>query len=524
MSTLRRRRVGGEDGDDSAAPQPRITLEAFDLYTKTRTEEAVQSTRGGGLSMIALLLCAALAASEIWAYAIPRTKEHLAVDPVVEDRLRIDFDITFHALPCSEANIDAMDVAGEQQNGLDHDISKTRLSSAGVPLASAYAHRIEAARAAAAEAAAATPLPSDYCGPCYGAGAEGACCNSCDAVRSAYAERGWDVASVTASAEQCAREHRNVPAVESAPGEGCRLAGHMYVNKVAGNFHVAIGDTHARGAGHIHQFNPSHIATYNASHTVHTLSFGEPYPGMRNPLDGTKRIIAQGSGVFMYYLKVVPTVYDATGAISAAFSLQAGQGGGSASSAASAAGSVIARDAVAHSDTLKTNQFSVLSQYRPSVLMGQRMNVIPGVFFVYDISPFMVTVTRHSTSFLTLVTSLAAILGGVLTLARALDWAAGVAFDAPALRRAVSAAVGAAVSVTSSGSPPGSGQRAKAPVQEHSPSAALFGAAGEEARRAAQAAPPPPALTPPSAAVGYNAPHAAADFSPGAAWDADKST
>jgi hypothetical protein len=96
MSTLRRRRVG-DDSDVSSAPQPRISLESFDLYTKTRVEEKeVSSPRGGGLTLATLLLCCALAAAEIWSFAVPRTHEHLAVDPVVEDRLRIDFDITFH--------------------------------------------------------------------------------------------------------------------------------------------------------------------------------------------------------------------------------------------------------------------------------------------------------------------------------------------------------------------------------------------------------------------------------------------
>jgi hypothetical protein len=301
--------------------------------------------------------------------------------------------------------------------------------------------------------------------------------------------------------------------------EGCRLSGRLAVNKVAGNFHIAMGETHQRGAGHIHQFNPLAIADYNVSHTINGMSFGEPYPGMRNPLDGAVRAVAHGSGVFMYYLKVVPTVYDASGAISAAFSLQAGQGGGSAARA-NAAGAALARGAVAHAGTLKTNQFSVLSQFRPAVLMGQRMNVIPGIFFVYDICPFMVTVTRTSTSFLQLVTSLCAILGGVLTLAKAVDFVAGLALDAPALRRAAAAAAAAAT-----GGGRASPQRAPAP-QEHSPSAALFGAAGEEARRAAAAAvppppqqqqqqpyaPPPPPYAPPPQAL------SAADF---ASWPAD---
>lgn len=41
-----RRRAGSEDDDSSAKRKPRITLEAFDLYTKVRDEEAVATTSG----------------------------------------------------------------------------------------------------------------------------------------------------------------------------------------------------------------------------------------------------------------------------------------------------------------------------------------------------------------------------------------------------------------------------------------------------------------------------------------------
>ncbi len=203
-------------------------------------------------------------------------------------------------------NLDAMDVAGEQQNGIDHDIKKTRLSPGDLkPIGDAFAHRLPEANDTAS-----SPLPADYCGSCYGAALrEGQCCNSCDDVRSAYAEKGWDVAEVARNAEQCARERRN-PAVISKEGEGCRISGMMLVNKVAGNFHVAMGETHARGAGHIHQFNPNAITRFNCTHILHTLSFGEPFPGIKNPLDGQVRSVGdQSVGVFMYYIKVVPTEY-----------------------------------------------------------------------------------------------------------------------------------------------------------------------------------------------------------------------
>ena len=60
--------------------------------------------------------------------------EHLTVDPSVKSRLEMHYDITFHALHCGLVNLDAMDVAGEQQNGVTHDTVKTRLSPEGKPL------------------------------------------------------------------------------------------------------------------------------------------------------------------------------------------------------------------------------------------------------------------------------------------------------------------------------------------------------------------------------------------------------
>ena len=51
--------------------------------------------------------------------------------PPAAGRLRINFDVTFPSLQCSEANLDAMDVAGEQQNGIDHDMTKTRCVARG---------------------------------------------------------------------------------------------------------------------------------------------------------------------------------------------------------------------------------------------------------------------------------------------------------------------------------------------------------------------------------------------------------
>lgn len=85
------------------------------------------------------------------------------------------------------------------------------------------------------------------------------------------------------------------------------------VNKVAGNFHFAPGRSYQQGSMHVHDIAPFGEATLDFTHTIHKLSFGKAYPGMKNPLDGVKgkppKPSAAGSespttGMYQYFLKV----------------------------------------------------------------------------------------------------------------------------------------------------------------------------------------------------------------------------
>ena len=90
---------------------------------------------------------------------------------------------------------------------------------------------------------------------------------------------------IVRNSTQCLNDKRN-PFANVRPGEGCQVSGSMKVNKVAGNFHMTLGESFVRDGAHIHQFIPSEAPGFNVSHTIHSLSFGETYPSMPpNPLD-----------------------------------------------------------------------------------------------------------------------------------------------------------------------------------------------------------------------------------------------
>jgi len=80
-----------------------------------------------------------------------------------------------------------MDISGEQQRDVSHNILKKRITHTGIDIPAQRGNDLRNEIDKLAERRA-----SDYCGSCYG-GQEPAngCCNSCEEVRQAYTEKGW---------------------------------------------------------------------------------------------------------------------------------------------------------------------------------------------------------------------------------------------------------------------------------------------------------------------------------------------
>jgi len=382
---LRQRRAAQADEPTSTYSSPVMeTIKALDAYPKTLDDFKERTSSGATVSLISLSVIFLLVVSELRAYFTPVVTDHLYVDTTRSQRIRINVNISFPNMPCAGLNLVAMDVAGEQQIDVVNNIVKTRWSLDGQRLG--YEMDDEAQRRKL----------KGQCGPCYPhlpAGQKkpegNKCCNSCADVKALYKDLQAAGTWQLKWEEHPICQHEAVlldPSRLASIHEGCNLFGFLEVNKVAGNFHVAPGKAFQSAQGQlVHEFKPFDTHKYNVSHHIHSLSFGVHYPNRVNPLDDAKAIVVNGSGVFQYFVKVVPTTY---------------------------------KYADAHS--VDSCQYSVTDQFK-SAHDPSKGFVLPGVFFIYDISPIMVKFTEKRTTFTYFLTSLCAIVGGVFTVAGVLD-------------------------------------------------------------------------------------------------------
>jgi len=269
---------------------------------------------------------------------------------------------------------------------VDHNIFKKRMSPDGKPIGESPVKQSELGEKPDL-APTVEKLPDAYCGSCYGAEQSATqCCNTCEEVQETYRKKGWAFGN-SDSIAQCIREGWSQK-MKSQLGEACQVYGYLLVNKVAGNFHFAPGKSFQQHHMHVHDLQPFKDLKFNLSHTVNRLSFGKEFPGIINPLDGVKKGFEetgdQSAGMYQYFVKIVPTIYENL-----------------------------------DGRVLNTNQFSVTEHYKP--MSGDATQGLPGLFFMYELSPIMVKFTERRKSLAHFLTGICAIIGGVFTVAGLID-------------------------------------------------------------------------------------------------------
>jgi len=138
---------------------------------------------------------------------------------------------------------------------------------------------------------------------------------------------------------------------------------------------------------HVHEFNLRDVSDgFNTSHSIHRLEFGERVAGVRSPLEGTTKIVKHGTYMFHYSIKLVPTLYTPT-----------------------------------RGQAVYTHQYSTTDSEKNVMVRPGELAGLPGVFLVYEFTPFMVQKIEKAVPLSHFLTSVCAIVGGIFTVAGIID-------------------------------------------------------------------------------------------------------
>jgi len=394
-------------------------LSGIDAFGKTMDDVRIRTNIGALITLTSFILIAFLTLGEFISYRKIHEKTELIVDISRGEKLTINMNMTFPRVPCYLLSIDIMDISGESQLNLMHDITRTRLHQDGSPVPDGQRSTIhlngEIERVAKTH-------DEKYCGSCYGGEPpESGCCNTCEEVQEAYVRKGWSFGDPE-HVDQCVKEHWSDKIKEQA-NEGCNVAGKVHVNKVVGNLHMSTGRAFQRNSQHMHDLVPYLAGKgtnhHDFGHKIHEFSFDDDSAfkwtnedrlaarkmmGIVDPLSGLWMHTEKSQFMIQYFLKVVPTELR----LMSNHLLKGHQ----------YSVTSYERDldmSPAHQQEAAKNQKEVPGKVQHG-FMG-----MPGVFFNFDISGLKMVRVKYRKSLSHFLTSTCAIVGGVLTVAGIID-------------------------------------------------------------------------------------------------------
>uniref|UniRef100_A0A1B6I9N7 Endoplasmic reticulum-Golgi intermediate compartment protein 3 n=1 Tax=Homalodisca liturata TaxID=320908 RepID=A0A1B6I9N7_9HEMI len=369
--------------------QPGIeTLKQLDAYSKPIEDFRVKTVSGGTASVMCWLIILVLLGKRFYEFTFNTdTVETIFVDTSRGTKLRINIDFIIPAVSCDYLALDAMDTSGEQHLHIEHNIFKRRLDLAGNPIEDPKKEESLGTGKHSHGEHNDTALAVPKCGSCYGAEDPArniTCCNTCEEVKEAYRHKRWNFPEPD-KIEQCQSSH-DAEKITRALKEGCQIYGYMEVNRVGGSFHIAPGQSFSINHVHVHDVQPFSSSVFNTSHVIRHLSFGRnKIAGKANPLDESVSIASEGSTMYQYYIKIVPTMR------------------------------VLKDGAIFHS-----NQFSV-TKHSKVVSPGRGDSGMPGIFFSYELSALMVKITDKVVPWSHFFNDCCSCIGGVFIVFMLLD-------------------------------------------------------------------------------------------------------
>uniref|UniRef100_A0A915IP75 DUF3456 domain-containing protein n=1 Tax=Romanomermis culicivorax TaxID=13658 RepID=A0A915IP75_ROMCU len=110
-------------------------LRQLDAYSKPLDDFRIKTSCGGIVTLLSTSIIIVLVFFEFMYYLETDIREELFVDSSSEsERVKINFDVTFPRLPCEVISVDAMDVSGDHQDDVAHNVWKISLDKNGKPI------------------------------------------------------------------------------------------------------------------------------------------------------------------------------------------------------------------------------------------------------------------------------------------------------------------------------------------------------------------------------------------------------
>lgn len=310
----------------------------LDAFPKVPESYVESSASGGTVSLIAFTLMAILAFLEFFVYRNTWMRYEYEVDKDFSSKLKINVDITV-AMRCQYIGADVLDLAETMvaSDGLKYEAVNFELS----PQQRLWHMTLQHIQ---------------------------------DSLRVEHS-----LQDVLFKAALKGSPPAQTPSEDSSTSlTSCRIHGHLYVNKVAGNFHITVGKSIPHPRGHAHLAALVSHDSYNFSHRIDHLSFGEAIPGIISTLDGTEKISTESNHMFQYFITIVPTKLN-TYKVSA-----------------------------------DTHQYSVTERERV-INHAAGSHGVSGIFMKYDISSLMVRVTEQHMPLWQFLVRLCGIIGGIFS-------------------------------------------------------------------------------------------------------------
>jgi len=141
----------------------------FDAFAKTMDDFKVRTRSGGVVSIIGYAIMIALFMSELQMYLSNRVETKLVVDNSRGEGMSIYMDIQFPKISCNLLGIDALDMTGNAQLEISHDLYKIRTDQSGEPIVDQQKDKVVPKTSMRESKDKELEGDEMYCGSCYGA-------------------------------------------------------------------------------------------------------------------------------------------------------------------------------------------------------------------------------------------------------------------------------------------------------------------------------------------------------------------